>query len=85
MRTLLVLLPLALAACAPMTPEQRASVAYHLNTYAQQQHEYSMQRAAIAAQTFRPIPRPVPVYAPTYHIQRDYYGNGYIATPRRPY
>lgn len=84
MRTL-ILLSLALTACAPLTPEQRATVAYQINAHAQRQHEYSMQQAAISAQNFRPLPRPAPVYAPTYHIQRDYYGNGYIATPRRSY
>jgi hypothetical protein len=81
MRILLLLL-MPLAGCAPLSPEQRANVAYVLQQQAARDSAYAAQSAAWSQQTIGNAFHPQGDY-PTYYARPDPITGGTMISPHR--
>lgn len=78
---ILLLLPLALTACAPLSPEQRAAVMANLNANAQYQQQAMAQQAYLSQQALH---GPFQQQYPTYYVRPDpLWPGGMTVSPRR--
>lgn len=82
MRPFLFFLPLVISGCAPLSPEQRANIAYQLQAGAQRQAEINRQYAQDVTQVFQNRPMYQP--AQTYYMRPDpLWPGGTVISPNR--